>query len=204
MAALIAVYGVLGAITWTRDEVFKHSPAETIWHVRDVLNYLPPLSNPVWVIALLAIFLVVSLEGSYRLAQKTKLQLEELSGRPNVTLDIGTVDGAADFLVTSEGASAVDVTIEDLNIPFPESMMQRSEQSASTMVEPAELPNARFERSWVVRFDRLSVVQQWSKVLTYRIPEMIGPYNRNIRSVLDQLGGNPEVELPLALVFSNH
>lgn len=62
-AFVLLIYGVLGAITWIRDELIVRKPGQTIWHVAD---FIPSGSLAGWLAVGLFLVVCVLLEGSFR------------------------------------------------------------------------------------------------------------------------------------------
>jgi hypothetical protein len=61
--------------------------------------------------------------------------VRELSGRPDVTLEVRY---NTHFLLKTNNVAAVDLTIQDIVIPFPARTTQRLEQLADATVRPEE------------------------------------------------------------------
>lgn len=63
LAGVSGAYTLLGALTWARDELVRHNPGESVWHVVD---FLPHWSLSQWACGALLIIVGSILESSYR------------------------------------------------------------------------------------------------------------------------------------------
>lgn len=124
--------------------------------------------------------------------------IQELTGRPNVTLRI---DGYAFVLENSNDQVAVDATAEDLRIPIPERIVSEHKNT----VREFGIADATVDTEWVVKF---GTVQKLAKpdmgMLTFQISG-ISPLSKNdLAYVLGSMSDSVENrEIPLNLEFYN-
>jgi hypothetical protein len=145
-----------------------------------------------WVLCFMLCFSVAQILGW---VEQHKM-VRELSGRPDVTLEVRY---NTHFLLKTNNVAAVDLTIQDIVIPFPARTTQRLEQLADATVRPEERSGVVFYDSWKIIFERLQAADQWPKPLPYRLPGVA--IQDDIKVIFDQLIS--DVEVPLTLVFSN-
>jgi hypothetical protein len=126
-ATLYSAFGVIGIIPIVRDELIRHRPGETIWHIAD---FLPKWTIWEWVTAGLFSSLLVLLEGSYRHSRDSgvhytktifkrdteirQLQAKLLDG-PKVTLS--HVGNGVDLRVECFNEQATNVRLVELHSP---------------------------------------------------------------------------------------
>jgi hypothetical protein len=87
LAIVTTGYALLGAVTWTRDELVKHSPANPAWHVVD---FLPHWTFWHWGFGAIVIVLLSVLETSFqRKKEADVVHSEEVEKHNNKLVRLG-------------------------------------------------------------------------------------------------------------------
>jgi hypothetical protein len=118
-AIVSGIYTILGALTWTRDEVVKRNPAESVWHVVD---FLPHWSIWQWGCGAAIIVVASVLESSYRrkkdedavyVGEVAKLK-EAIRGREAEIEALNAKLREGPTVVLSNVASGINLRVESL------------------------------------------------------------------------------------------